>query len=328
MRAAVRTAPRRIEVVERPQPRDREGWVPVRIRQVGVCGGDLRYFQNSGPVHAGNTAYVVCHEAVGVTPDGQRVVIDPLLVCESCAECRAGRSQYCAQRRDMGYGADGLASEVVQVPWHRLHPVPDHMSDAEAAVAHPLAAVVHAVDRVVVRAGQRAIVLGPGPAGLLFALLLGSRGLDVTLAGRPSARLDLAASLGLGTLDVAAAAGDVPTPLDGFDLAVEATGAEAVQALAPALVRPGGTLLLYSPGSFTLDVNVVFRRELHLVGSSGAPPPTIPQALQLIARGTVPVRRLISDVFPLEEIQRAFELASAPPDRRSDFVKALVTVAR
>lgn len=331
MRAAVRTAPGRIDIVERPEPTSPQGWVPVRIRAVGICGGDLLYFRDVGPVHAGTTPFIVCHEAVGTTPDGRRVVIDPLLVCDTCEVCRSGTPQYCAQRRDMGYGADGLATETVLVPEHRLIPVPDGVGDAEATVAHPLAAVVHALDRVALgseglRPGNRALVLGPGPAGLLFALRLAALGLHVTLAGRPSHRLELAAELGITAQELAALPTRLADVREPFDLVIEATGATELQSQAVVLVRPGGTLLLYSPGTFVLDVNLVFRRELRLVGSSGAPPPTIAEAMRLIAERTVPVGALLTHTFALDEIQGAFEQASAPPEQRGDLVKALVTV--
>lgn len=327
MKAAVRIAPRVIEVVDRPVPTARADQIPVRIRSVGVCGGDLLYYRDQGPVHSGSTAFVVCHEALGETPEGERVVIDPLLSCGHCASCENGKPQWCADRRDMGYGADGVAAEIITISPEQIHRVPDSVSDNNATLAHGLAAVLHALKKVDVSPGQRAFILGPGPAGLLFGLRLGSLGVEVTLAGRPSPRLRLAESLGMDAIQASRLEEFASESHELFDLVIETTGALDIQARTPSLIRSGGTLLLYAPGVFPLDVNLVFRQELHIFGSTGAPD-TIPDALHLLGEGRFDVAPLITDVYPLNRIDDAFERAVAPPSQRGDFVKALVNVAK
>ena len=325
MKAAVRVAPKTIELEEWAPPEEEPTKVPVHIAYAGICGGDLMYFRHQGPVHAQSDAYVVCHEAVGHTLDGRRVVIDPLLACGTCAACLAGEEQWCPSRRDMGYSAHGVAREVVAMAPDRIHPVPDALSDTAATLAHGLAAVMHALDKVSTGPDTEAVVLGPGPAGMFFALQLRANGANVTLVGRESPRLALARSLGLSVVSLQTADAAWRNLAGEFDVAIETTGSSSIQAQAPTVLRTGGVLLLYAPGEFNLDANVVFRRELQIVGSTGATG-KIPAALSAIADRVAEFDALVSHVFPFDRVQEAFTQAIAPPDERGDFMKALIAV--
>jgi len=346
MRAAIRVSPGQIAVEDVAEPSRREGETLIAVDRVALCGGDLHYFRGPMPFRAAipnyaDAPYIVCHEAVGRVLEtdadahvqaGDLVTIDPQERCGICAACRSGAIELCSNRKDMGYSVDGAAAELVVVPTERVFRVPDDVSLDAAAATHGLAAVLHALTATPLERVERAMVTGPGPAGLMFtmALLAKLRTRDVTLVGRPSSRLEIGASIGAQTF---ALVGNSIEELHfnwegdrGYDLVVETTGAPEVVEAALHCVRPQGTMLLYAPTVFNLDGHVVFRRELRIVGSTGATDGMQP-ALDLIADGSVPLDKIVTHRFPLDEIQQAFELALAGPERRGDLLKAVICVA-
>lgn len=346
MRAAIRVSPGRIAIEDVPEPSRSHGETLVAVDRVALCGGDLHYFRGPMPFRAAipnytDAPFIVCHEAVGrvvetdaeahVQP-GDLVTIDPQERCGACAACRSGDIELCPSRKDMGYSAHGAAAERVVVPTERVFRVPDDVSLDAAAATHGLAAVLHALSAAPLERVERALVTGPGPAGLMFtmALLAKLRTRDVTLAGRPSPRLEIGAALGAQTFAL------VDNSIEdlhfgwegdrGYDLVVETTGAPEVVESALQCVRPKGTLLLYAPTVFSLDGHVVFRRELRIVGSTGATG-GMQAALDLISDGSVPLNKIVTHRFPLGDIQQAFELALAGPGQRGDLLKAVICVA-
>lgn len=302
--------------------------VLLRMKHVGICGGDLAYFLDAGHAAGVTEAFVTCHEGLGTVIDGPSdllgidVVVDPLITCNSCTYCRGGRPQLCARRRDMGYGADGVAAEFVLAPLTRVHRLPAGIDPHAAVLAHGLAAVLHALAKEPIAAIRTALIFGCGPAGFMFALVLRSQGVHATIVGRSEPRLNLARGLGIAVQPLAKA------PADGLlaDLVIETTGARDVQELSVTKVRSGGDLLIYAPGSFRLDATDVFRREIRLRGTTGAFE-TIPSAIDLIADGTLPLQNLVTHCFPIAAGQEAFDLAVARPEDRGGFLKAVLCVS-
>lgn len=232
----------------------------------------------------------------------------------------------------MGYTADGVAAELLSVPNDRLFRVPPEISTDAAAATHGLAAPLHALQAVDLSGVERALVTGPGPAGLMFAmaLLTKLRTPDVSVAGRPSPRLDIVRSVGarpvvLGDEGLAGLAFDW-TEGSGFDLVVDTTGAADVLEAAVQCLAPRGTLLLYAPNTFTLDGNAVFRRELKVIGSTGAQRGMV-EALELLRSGAVSLEKILTHRFELADIEAAFRLAMAGPSERGNLLKVVVTVA-
>jgi 2-desacetyl-2-hydroxyethyl bacteriochlorophyllide A dehydrogenase len=342
MKAAIRVEPGRIEIKDVPEPAAEPGRSLVRVDAVSLCGSDLHYYRGPMPWHetvpGEDAPFIVCHEMVGTVVDspdpspwspGDRVVLDPQHRCRKCPACRAGDIELCPERLDMGYSADGVAAGFVVADNDRLIGVPPEVPPDVAAATHGFAAPLHALGAVDLSAVRRALVTGPGPAGLMFAMALLAKLEDgeVSLAGRRSPRLDIARRVGaqvieLGDHGLADAAFDWHRD-SGFDLVVDTTGAAPVIEQAVACLAPRGTLLLYAPTSFTLDGNAVFRRELRVVGSTGAHR-GMTEAVQLISSGRVPLAEIITHRFPLTEIEDAFRMAMAGPGNRGDFLKGVV----
>lgn len=344
MKAAIRVRPGRIEITDVPDPVSTPGHSIVKIDAVSLCGSDLHYFQGPMPwnetVPGADAPYIVCHEAVGTVVDsagpgswvaGERVTLDPQHRCGQCRACLAGHIELCPHRLDMGYSADGVAAEFLSVANDRLFRVPPEIPTDVAAAIHGLAAPLHALQTVDLSGVERALVTGPGPAGLMFAMSLLTKPdvPDVTVAGRPSPRLDIARrvgarviELGDGGLDEFAFDWDRDS---GFGLVVDTTGAANIIEDAVRSLAPRGTLLLYAPNRFTLDGNAVFRRELKVVGSTGAHR-GMREALELVGSGAVPLAEIITHRFGFADIEDAFTLAMSGAEKRGNLLKVVVTI--
>jgi len=325
MKVLVRPRPGFVDVVDRLAPEIRgDNEVLIRIHYAGICGGDLTYFRGVGHTAHVSDSFIVCHEAVGVVESdasdlvGSTVVIDPLITCTSCSQCIAGRPQLCPDRLDMGYGADGVAAELVKVDRSQVLKVSDQLAAQNGVLIHGLAAVLHSLSRVPdLKRVKSARVIGPGPAGLMFALRLRQLGIETLLIGRKSWRLELANSLGIQTLEI----GESSSMPSGFELTVDTTGSAGVLEAALSTMPTRGNLLLYAPGDFRLDATIVFRRELNIFGSTGAPG-TMSAAIEVLKSHHQDYAHLLTHDFTLAEGQKAFDLASSQPTNRGKFLKA------
>jgi L-iditol 2-dehydrogenase len=312
------------------------GWVVLDVVYAGICATDLHIAHNRFPSWPPVT---IGHEFTGrvasVGDDvegwraGDRVVCEPhALACGTCHLCRRGLAHLCASKRSPGWGVDGGMAPQVTVPAHLLHAVPDGLGDLAAAMCEPTAIAVTAVERMPVGPGETVVVFGPGPIGLLTALVARACGAgEVVVVGRASSaeRLALAGELGFATLDSTAT--DVVAELAartggrGADLAIEASGsADAVATGIEALRRRGRMCVVAVAGSPTIEVpwDTAMNRALDVSFSLSSSWSSWDAALALMARGAVDPTPLAT-TFPLARWEDAF---AALAERR--VVKALL----
>src|SRR3954447_10466390 len=189
MRAAVLHGPDDLRVEEVDEP---AGEVLVRVDGATACGTDVKMLRHGHRV-LGPYPSRFGHETAGVRLDtGERVLVGDSVACGACAPCRASRPQIC---RAMTWVLGGFA-ELIAAPAAALHPIPDALDFAGAAMAEPLAACVHAVARAGASGAGGAAVLGGGTMGLMLARLLVLDGRDVTLCDRHPERRAQAEALG------------------------------------------------------------------------------------------------------------------------------------
>jgi threonine dehydrogenase-like Zn-dependent dehydrogenase len=303
MRALVFTGPGVVELQDVPVPEVPSGWLPLTVRGSGICGSELHGFRSVG---FRRPPLVMGHEFAGETPDGQRVVVNPLLTCGSCDLCHRGRPELCRSRELMGVHLAGGFAEQVAVPRVALHEIPDDMSWEAAALIEPLANAVHAWRQVEPGSGERVAVIGAGTIGLVTLLVAAQDGIrDVTVVDRAPSRLELAERLG---------AGRCASDLDGeYDVVVDAVGSAQTRAAAVHRLRPGGTsvwLGLAEPGAGFEGSDLV-RGEKRVVGSFAYSPEDFATAVAMAPRLDLGWATAIS----LEDSQRTFmQLAEGAPD--------------
>lgn len=330
-----------VQLMEVAWPVPTEGQVVLRVRGTGICGTDLHILEGGHPVPV---PVVLGHEFVGEIADigpgvggweaGERVVCEPHFgACRVCYLCRRGLSQHCMSKGAPGIAVDGALAAAVAVPAWLLHRVPSGLSDMAAAACEPTAVAVTAVERVGIEPGDSVVVFGPGPVGLLAAMVARASGAgSVDVVGRKTSanRLELAGSLGFKTWvvaegdDTGRALKDAHGPL-GVDVVIDATGgASAIAAGVRALRRRGRFCAVGLSGAprveFPWDEAMFQAVDLYFSMSSSYT--SWDRALALIASGKVAAERLVR-AFALSEWQLAFAALES-----RDVVKAVLVPER
>jgi L-iditol 2-dehydrogenase len=304
MRAAVLHGPDDLRVEDTADP---EGDVVVRVEAATACGTDVKMLRHGHRILGGYPSRFG-HETAGVRVDtGERVFVGDSVACGACAPCRAGRPQLC---RAMTWVLGGFA-ELVAAPAAALHPVPDGLPLAGAAMAEPLAACVHAVARGGVPGAADAGVLGGGTMGLMVARLLALGGREVTLCDRHSERRAQAEALG---------ARAVPAFERAHDLVFEVVGRPEAWRAAVAAVAPGGTVVLVGgcPGGteVAFPTGPLHYEELDVRGAFHHSRAEVDQALGLLATGAVDWRALAGETIGLEDLAGALRRPAAGEARK------------
>lgn len=292
-----------------PRP-DANGEAVVRVLASGICNTDLEIVRG----YAG-FAGTIGHEFVGVVeesagrPDliGKRVVGEINAGCGSCECCAAGDPRHCPKRTVLGIvGRDGCHAEFLALPARNLIEVPDEVSDREAVFVEPLAAANGVLEHLTVDSGSRVAVIGDGKLGLLCAMALQLRFPNIILIGRHRSKLRIAEQSGVeGVLEK-----DAQMLERGFDVVVEASGAESGFAAAVSMVRPRGTIVLKSTfhGPAVWPASRIVVDEITVAGSRCG---RFGPAIELLRERRIDVATLISDEFALssgvEAIERAGE---------------------
>lgn len=323
MRAGVYLGKETIRVQEWPEPKIAPGEILVHVRYAGICGTDIM-------IHSGKHPRVVPprvlgHEIFGKVMEasppadaawkpGTRVAIYPLISCGACAPCREGNAHVCEKLRLLGIDVDGGIAEYVKAVPGQLVPVPDAVSDEQAALIEPLSVAVHVVCLSGFRAGDTALVIGGGPIGLLIAQVLRAAGAcAVTVSEVKSFRRALAERLGFPTVNPAE--GDLREALrrvtgEPFvDRVFEATGVAAAYRDAVAAVKVRGEIIFVGLPKAPPEVDVlslVFQ-EIQTTGARVYTHKNYRGAIALLERGAVDVRPLITDQLPLADADLGFQ---------------------
>ncbi len=311
--AKVRHGQDSVELIERPWRDPGAGEVAIEVCAVGVCGTDLHIAADEYP---NDPPVVMGHEVFGVVADlgdgvdaswsRQRVVCETYFTtCETCQWCRDGRRNLCPWRRSIGSWRDGGFSARMILPASNLHRVPEEVSDHAAALAEPLACVCHSLlDPPVFNAGDRMLVTGPGPMGLLAAQVARACGCAVTVKGveRDQPRLEIARELGLTAT--------TEQPADGsFDVVLECSGSAGGAASAVAAVRRAGRYV--GIGIFgrpiQVDLDQLLYKELVMTSGFASTSQSWRRALTLMREGSVQLDPLVTRVAPLTEWRDVFD---------------------
>ncbi len=317
--------PDSVELRRIPRPTPTAHEVLLRVDAVGVCGSDVHQWHGS---HSWKVNYpcVLGHEFAGTVVEvgasvdgfapGQRVVSETAAVIDAASPLsRQGLYQLDPSRLGFGYGVDGAMAPYVATPSRTLHPIPDALEASVAALTEPCCVAYSAVcESRSVKAGDHVLVLGPGPIGILCAMmarLAGAGHIVMTGAPADAARLALAADLGVDSV-LTGAADDVVGGLGdglGVDVTIDAAGVSATLETALRLTRPAGTIVKVGwgrdPVGFSLDPLV--QKALTLKGSFSHNWSIWERVIRMLAVGQLDPRPLISLVAPLEDWRLAFE---------------------
>jgi len=345
MKVAQLTALRDLEIGECHEPRlERPDEVLLRIDRVGVCGSDVHYY-TEGRIGDQVVEYptTLGHECAGTVIEagdgvrtlrpGDRVAVDPAIVCEDCDQCRAGRWNTCRNLRFMGCPGEaaGALAEYYVLPARNCIRLPDRVTLDEAVLAEPLSIGMYAVRLGEVYPAARVAVLGAGPIGLsVLAATKTAAPATVYVTDRINARLKVAVQLGADWTGNPER-NDVVRVIQqqepwGLDLVFECSGDPACIDQAIALLTPGGTLVLVGippAPRIDFDVHAMRRRELFIKNVRRQKGCLAP-AIRFLEEGGLDTPLLLTHRYGLEKAQEAFELVA---DYRDGVVKAVVDLS-
>ncbi|MDS0297922.1 alcohol dehydrogenase catalytic domain-containing protein [Halogeometricum sp. S1BR25-6] len=315
-----------VELIERERPIPAADEVLIEVEYAGMCGSDAGIYKFKAPFERMDLPTVIGHEYTGrVVEIGEdvtkfalddRVVERPIRPCGDCYQCEIGEENVCQHTELTGIDHDGAYGELIAVPADVLHPVPDGVPAKHAAIVEPTAIATRAViENSRVSPGDRVLVEGPGPIGLLCAQVAAAQGGDVVVSGvgRDSKyRLPLARDLGFEALDVAetdiASHRERLTDGIGYDVVFDTTGHPSGLPTAADEVRKGGQIVLVGQtGETTMPYSPLVRAEIDLQCSYGATYEDFERGLRLIQAGDVDCETFVDDRFSLLNAEEAFE---------------------
>lgn len=307
MRAITFTDRLRIEE-NHPDPSPADGECVVKVRLAGICSTDHEIVKGYMGFQG-----VLGHEMVGTVIVGssewvgKRVVSEINCVCRSCDMCQAGLSNHCRDRTVVGIaGRDGCFADLVAVPEHNLHEIPETVSDESAVFVEPLAAAYQVIQQVPIDARSNVAVVGSGRLGLLIAQVLAQTGCKLEVIGRNPKTLLFCEKKQINS-----------TPAESLivrndrDVVVECTGSPQGFEMALSLVRPRGTIVLkstYADGRMPNPAAAVIN-EINIVGSRCGP---FTDAINALARRDIDVSSMVARAFPIERAIDAFDASSRP----------------
>ena len=302
------------------------GEVRVQIEAALTCGTDLKVWRRGYHARMLTPPCRFGHEFAGriteVAPRvtewsvGDRVVAANSAPCGSCPACRRGQEQLCADLLFLNgaYGESLVIPErIVRRNLLRLKPTTDYRC---AALTEPLACVVLGLEELQVNPGERVLVIGSGPIGVMAAVLAQVGGAEATLVGRGAERLAAARRMGISRV-VDLATGEVEAAVRSaetgavFDAVFEAVGKPETWAAATRLVRPGGRVNWFggcpANTTVTVDTGLIHYSSLTLRASFHHTPRTIRRALELLESGALPIAEWVTAEASLDELPAVFQ---------------------
>ncbi len=326
MKAAVWVDYGKMEIreVETPVIADEE--VLLKVRAAGVCVTDLHVY--TGKFAYGKPPHILGHEICGEIAQlgkkvtgfslGQRVVVETTIGCGHCAACKSGNGNMCLERTEIGTDPHyGGYAQYVKAPAKNLTVVPDGVSDEEAAIMESINCPAGALVRRGIRCGETVVVYGVGPAGLAFIQAAKALGAGKVVAvARDRKRLERSLHFGADEIICSSEENTVARILEltggeGAGVVCEATGAPAIIEEAAEAAKIGGRIILYglpSEGAeIRYPVKTIIMKMLEVYGAMENPMSWGP-LLQLVAKGRINVKDMVTHTFPLDDIEKAFAL--------------------
>jgi (R,R)-butanediol dehydrogenase/meso-butanediol dehydrogenase/diacetyl reductase len=327
MKAVVFRGIGQIEIADLPGPEPGPGEVVIKVHYCGICDSDINAYE-AGTYESG---LIIGHEFAGeIVSTGERVygldvgdlvAVNAIVPCGICYFCRHGIGEQCEDMIQPGVRHDGGMAEYARVPAPAACRLPAGVTTRQAVLTEPLGNALHAMRLSGLRPGERVLVMGAGPIGLLAlqcALLAGAREVYVTELSPTRAalatRLGATAVLNPGEDNLFIALGE-PTEGLGPDVIFVCAGEPAVIEDAIALVRKGGQIVVMGVAKEPVgaDFMTVVLNEVSIKGSCGGYE-EMPMALDFIAQGRVDVESLISHEIALDDVaERGFEVLTHPP---------------
>ena len=328
MKAVVKTRPEpgNVALIDVPDPQAGPGHVVIEVHNAGVCGTDIHIFKSEYVI---KPPVILGHELSGTIAEvgpgvtrlnvGDRVTVNPSAgkLCGKCRYCQIGAPFFCIDRSAVGSGMNGGFAKYCCVRQEIVVPLPDNLDFETGALCEPFACALQAVvELTTIKPSDVVVVSGPGPIGLLCAMLAKKHGSRVVLLGtsEDASRLALGRSLGADDAvnveaeDAKKIVADI-THGYGADVVFECAGAPASAALGLELVRKMGryTQVGIFGKPLQIDLDKVVIKQVHFQGSMCHTWETWERTMRFLRQEIIDLRPLISNRLPLSRWEDAFQ---------------------
>lgn len=339
MRAAVYRGESVVNVEEIPTPAIGEGEILVRVEACGICHTDLKKIEYNllAPprIYGHETAGVVAAVGKGVTrfQPGDRVLAFHHIPCLECFYCRHKLYAQCPVYKKVGITAGfepaggGFAQYVRVMDWiveRGVEKIPDDVSFERATLVEPLNTCLKAVVQCDPQPDDFVLVMGQGPIGLMFTMLVKRVGARIAATDTMADRLETAARCG-AEFTWNPLKQDIPAEVKrltngrGADLVIVAASAKHIVNQAIASSRPGARILLFAQTSSTEQIEAsgadICVGERTLFGCYSASVDLQKESAHLVFSRELPLEELISHRLPLVKIRSGFHLALHPESK-------------
>ncbi|MCI9637469.1 MAG: alcohol dehydrogenase catalytic domain-containing protein [Hungatella sp.] len=335
----VMTAPGEIIFREVPTPEPKKGEVLIKIMKIGVCGSDIHVYHGEHPFtkypvtqgHEVSGEIAAVGEGVEGFAPGQKVTIQPQVVCGKCYPCRHGKYNLCEELKVMGFQTTGVASRYFAVDASKVTALPENLSFDEGAMIEPLAVAVHGVRQAGDVNGLKIAVLGAGPIGILVAQTAKGMGAesvmitdvsDVRLAKAKECKVDFCVNTKNKDFGEAMVENFGP---DKADIIYDCAGNNITMGQAIKYARKGSTIILVAvfAGEAKVDLAVLNDHELDLNTTMMYRNEDYIEAIRLVNEKKVVLAPLISKHFAFQDYLKAYQYIDA---NRESTMKVIINV--
>jgi 2-desacetyl-2-hydroxyethyl bacteriochlorophyllide A dehydrogenase len=310
-----------IKDIETPEINDKE--VLIKNSYAGFCGTDFKIFNGD---YVAKYPLIPGHEFSGIVEkvgkdvkgikQGQRVAIEHTITCGNCYYCKRNEQNLCINRGSYGTTANGGFAEYSKVTENCIHILNDRVSLKEAALQEPLGCGILGLERINIRYGDKALIFGIGPIGLILLQLLNIRGVSsITMVDVHKDKIEIGKKFGASHVLINDK--DINEKLKsiseyGFDIVIDATGIAKVCEQLFGYVNKNSRILFFGHCEHDEKISIspyqIHKNDLSIYGSFSLKRNTA-QALELLANKKINLEGIISHEFKLTDFAEAFELA-------------------
>ena len=298
--------------------------VKINVKYCGVCGTDIHIYEGEGGSSAVVPPLIIGHEFSGVVHEvgknvksvkvGDRVSVDPNDACGACYFCRNAQAHFCKNIVGLGTTNPGGFAEYITVREKQVFKIPDALSFEAASLIETVSCCLHGIDICNIRAGQTVLIIGAGPIGLLVLQLAVMSGAGKIIVSEivPEKR-ELALKYG-ATIVIDPINEDIEAVLsansENIDCVIECAGTIKTIEQAIKYAGRGANVMMFGlvapDATATIKPYEIFQKEIKLT-SSFINPYTFDRAIEILTLGKIRVDEIITDIIPLEEINKVFE---------------------
>lgn len=323
MKAALLKDWEKMEIVDMEMPLIEEGEALIKVDYAGVCGSDISVYTGKHPT--ATAPVIIGHEIIGRIVQiaensefkvGDRVTVEPLISCGVCDACTRGYSHVCRSLKLLGIHENGGYAEYTKASINKIVKIPEELSDEIGALAEPFAVGAHVIHRSGMKNGDKVLVVGGGPIGIVVALCAKYFGAEVVISEVNVERLNLAKQLGIDGVNPINC--DVNKEFEkitngtGFDVVFEASGSRAGILTTTDACRIRGTIVPMSLSGLPVEfvLGKVSFKELSVVGTRVYTFEHFKEGVELLKKLSLEMnlKPLISDIIPLDRANEAIDM--------------------